>query len=309
MNFGARRPVRLFMACTAVTALALATVPADARTINGNYKNNNLVGTKKADKINAMGGNDKVKGRGGPDRLSGGGGNDRVQGDSGNDDLALNAGDDIGIGGSDNDRISGGGGNDQSHGGDGNDYLNLGTENDRGWGDAGNDYVQGLTGNDKVWGGDGSDHVSGADGDDVVYGEAGPDQLDGGSGVDYLDGGSGDESCPGFGPRVNCGKPDAPGITADEGNDVIIPGAGVDRVFGEEGFDTIWLTDDNDYDRIYCGASFNDQPGEGVVRYEGARDPDDEFPGAAGCDILVNQGPAPLPRMTSFANLSIPSIF
>jgi hypothetical protein len=91
---------------------------------------------------------------------------------------------------------------------------------------------------------------------------------------------------------------------------VIIPGDGVDRVFGEEGFDTIWLTDDNDYDRIYCGAASNDQPGEGVVRYEGARDPDDEFPGEQGCDILENQGPPPTsPRMTSLANLSIPSIF
>ena len=63
-------------------------------------------------------------------------------------------------------------------------------------------------------------------------------------------------------------------ITGDEGNDVIIPGDGVDRVFGEEGFDTIWLTDDDAYDRIYCGACL-ERPArrQGVVKYEGARRP------------------------------------
>ncbi len=211
-------------------------------------------------------------------------------------------------GGDGNDRVSGGGGNDQSHGGDGNDYLNLGTENDRGWGDAGNDYVQGLTGNDKVWGGDGSDHVSGADGDDVVYGEAGPDQLDGGSGA-RLSSTAAMETSPA--PASARASPaacrTAPGITGDEGNDIIYPGRrhgpGLRRggLRHHLGAPTTATT---------TGSSAAPAPGTRSARASWSttvrRTRIDVH--IYGCDILENQGPRQS-RMTSFANLSIPSIF
>lgn len=92
--------------------------------IDGNNQDNNIKGTRKADKIdakggddkvNGLGGNDKIDGKGGDDDLRGGSGDDEVRGSPGNDRVRGDAGDDFLFGGRGNDTLSGGGGVDEFH--------------------------------------------------------------------------------------------------------------------------------------------------------------------------------------------------
>ncbi len=132
------------------------------------------------------------------------------------------------------------------------------------------------------------DHPQGGPGDDRVYGGPGSDQMDGDEGDDFIDGGPGDEACPGFGepPHKNdCTLFDGikpPNITADEGEDVIYPGTGVDAVFGEQDFDHVVVFDDGVYDKIWCSDSAsepapNTPKNGGLVTYVGTQDPLDQL--------------------------------
>lgn len=80
--------------------------------INGNNKDNRLVGTQRNDDIEGNGGNDILIGRGGNDDLEGGAGNDILRGGAGNDDLEGGTGNDILDGGSGRNDLEGGAGND-----------------------------------------------------------------------------------------------------------------------------------------------------------------------------------------------------
>lgn len=81
----------------------LASGVALAKNIQGDGKDNRLVGTNRADTISGSGGNDLISGLGGADRLHGdsgadeargGGGGDEIYGDDGDDDLFGQSGND-----------------------------------------------------------------------------------------------------------------------------------------------------------------------------------------------------------------------
>ena len=124
---GMRRTVLLL----AVMALAMpvATGIALADNIEGNGKNNRLVGTNGKDTISGGGGADSIFGRGGADRLFG---------DSGNDDV---------------------------HGGKGADQLQAGLGQDELFGNSGNDFANAIDGqyNDRVDCGRGEEDVTAID--------------------------------------------------------------------------------------------------------------------------------------------------
>ena len=99
-------------------------------------------------------------------------------------------------------------------------YVNAG---------AGDDVVNADDADTFASGGDGNDTLNGGDKDDTLIGDNGNDVIDGGDGHDYLEGGA--------------------------GIDIITAGAGADLIFGGAGGDTIELSDDNEVDTVYYGAT------------------------------------------------------
>ena len=95
---------------------------------------NEIVGSKRSDKLNGTSGSDKLAGRGGRDRLKGGRGNDCLRG---------------------------GGGKDRLNGGDGADEIKPGRGKDRIKGGAGDDEIRAARG--------GRDRVNCGRGDDVAF--------------------------------------------------------------------------------------------------------------------------------------------
>ena len=85
------------------TALDLAQIELDVRTLTGSEAADTLTGGETDDTLLGNGGNDRLRGAAGSDGLFGGAGNDNLYGGDGNDEL---------IGGAGNDYLSGDAGND-----------------------------------------------------------------------------------------------------------------------------------------------------------------------------------------------------
>ena len=115
-------------------------------TIDGDNRNDLIIGTPTDDLIYGWEGIDLLRGGSGDDLIVGGDGPDSVYGDQGNDSLFGGEGDDL---------IRGGKGNDWIHGGAGRDMIRA---------DLGDDTIE-------VWGG-GADYIDGGPGrDTLIYDE------------------------------------------------------------------------------------------------------------------------------------------
>lgn len=133
----------------------------------GEAGDDQLLGTRVADRLYGGPGNDDLTGFKGDDRLYGGPGADDLDGGNGND--LLN-------GGKGADRLSGWNHADVLKGGPGHDELN---------GDRGTDRLYGQRGDDTLRGGAGPDRLFGNGGSDTLFArDFYPDRLDGGPGVD-----------------------------------------------------------------------------------------------------------------------------
>lgn len=132
-----------------------------------------------ADNARGTGGEDELLGTRGKDRLNAGNGNDSVLGFNGSDRLIGGKGNDFLLGGGGDDSIKGGGGRDVADGEKGNDVIKGGGGNDTLSGGAGKDNLNGGGGNDEVDGGRGSDVMRGGGGRDtfVLSQGAGEDTI------------------------------------------------------------------------------------------------------------------------------------
>lgn len=129
-------------------------------------------------------------------------------------------------------------------------------------GTAGNDFIDGrgasdslfgLAGDDELWGGGGGDRLEGAagtdflrgdDGPDAVFGGDGRDRLYGGGGTDTIDGGAGDDWLLGA-DYYRAYDDVTDSLRGGPGTDVLDGwGAGMDRMFGEEGNDYLFVDGD-----------------------------------------------------------------
>lgn len=142
------------------------------------------------DNVAGMGGEDNLFGAGGADELNGGAGDDVLEGGDGADLLIGGEGWDEVRFSRDTQGVSlnlatG------AHGGSaaGDAYLGIEQFTLSRF----NDSFTGSAGTDRVAGGNGDDLLKGAGGDDLLEGGSGNDQLDGGAGVDTLLGGAGDD--------------------------------------------------------------------------------------------------------------------
>jgi serralysin len=130
----------------------------------------------------------------------------------------------------------------------------------------------GMTGSTITGTGKGEDLVgtSGADvllaygGQDWLYAAPGDDEAHGGDGNDYLYGGRGRDELRG-GP----------------GRDGFIPGGQLDRVFGGDGKDIVYLAKDHRADKVHCGAGFDRV--YGVTNRDGVAD---------DCEFVTSEPPS-----------------
>ena len=252
--------------------------------VNGNNKENNLVGTIFDDLINGYSDNDFLSGLAGNDTLDGGDGNDTLDGGNNNDTLYGRNGNDILYGGLGIDTLYGGNGNDTLDGGDGNDMLDGEKGNDTILGGAGADQLSGGAGDDNLNGGVGVDAVSyraavsgvtvnlstfvpqnvgggqgfdilinferviGSAFDDLLTGDANANFLHGEGGNDTIDGGAGldlaDYRFAASGITVNLGISGAQFVSSSQGYDTLI---NIEGVAG------------TDFDDIIIGDSSNNQ--------------------------------------------------
>jgi len=211
------------------------------------------------------GGADCVVGGAGNDTIYGGYAGDTIYGDdvadqlTGNDLLYGDCGSSYGYGyGYGSDYIAGGQGEDTIHGEQASDTLLGGDGRDliyADWQIYGNDYSYGNdsvvagSGNDTVWGGGGADTIYGDDvdnllsGNDLLYGDW-SSAYGYAYGADYIVGGRGDDTVyGGYGSDRIYG--DFAGVTSVEGVTYN------DRLYGDDGDDTIWAGIGTD--TVYAG--------------------------------------------------------
>ena len=122
---------RMALVCTVMAAgVLLLSGVAIAKQIQGDAKNNRLVGTERRDFIYGFGGNDTINGRGSDDELYGSQGRDSISGNDGVDEIYGGSANDTVRGGDGDDEVSGGSGTDELSGGRGFDYLSGGGNSD-----------------------------------------------------------------------------------------------------------------------------------------------------------------------------------
>jgi Ca2+-binding RTX toxin-like protein len=252
---------------------------ASAKPINGTNRSDNIVGTTRADEIEARGGLDAVSGRAGRDWIHGNGAADAILGNNGGDWIWGDGGDDVLDGGVGNDRIWGGWGGDAIEGGGGNDVINS-SENDGlidsvdcgpgtdrvlvGRSDrvfncetvrrfarglrvpAGRSWIGSDVLDDKRHGTVARDYMAGLGGDDLLWGEEKHDILWGNVGDDTLNGDHGiDRLLGGLGHDMLLGSP---------GSDSVVGGRGLDMLFGDAGDDVLYSIEvDGVADQVDCG--------------------------------------------------------
>jgi Ca2+-binding RTX toxin-like protein len=235
--------------------------------IHGTDGDDFLIGTPRADVIDAGAGNDIVYGRASNDTIYGGEGNDRLVGGEGDDIIFGGPGNDVVFGGAGNDTLFGEAGDDVLYGEDGNDLI-LGGDGD--------DFASGGRGNDTILGGDGNDTLQGDEGNDTIDGEKGDDHIDGGAGDDRLIGGSGNDCIAGGTGNDT--------VAGGDGNDRIDGGAGDDTLSGEAGDDVIHGGDGDD---VIAGGDGNDciDGGAGNDTILGGVG-DDHIEGGDGNDVI-----------------------
>ncbi len=232
--------------------------------IDGNSRNNTLIGLAGNDVIEGFGGNDVLRGNDGNDELNGGDGDDLLDGGAGNDVLY---GGRRGHHHDDDDHHHHHGHDGDHHGDDDDDH------DDHGHHSHGSDVLLGGDGDDYLEGGDGSDYLDGGAGNDVLYGG-------GNHGHDDDD----DDHHPGYGADILLGGSGNDQLFGSKGDDLLIGGAGDDRLEGEEGNDILLGEAGNDWIDGGKGADFIDG-GDGNDTIYGGYD-DDLILGGAGNDYI-----------------------
>jgi len=175
-------------------------------------------------------GNDTLIGDKGIDTLWGDGGDDRLDAGMESDQVFGGTGDDI---------IEDPFGDDMLRGEDGNDVISGGTGIDLLFGGSGQDFIMGSTDTKEVFAGEGNDFILGGSAPDGLMGNEGDDWIEGGEGFDGL---SGENSQLFFnstivGHDVLNGQSNDTDYDGENGDDIMVQGAGIQRNNGMDGFD------------------------------------------------------------------------
>jgi Ca2+-binding RTX toxin-like protein len=204
-----RRRAILLMT-TMAAMFVVASTAALAAVINGNNGDNNLKGTKKADRIDGRGGDDTIRALRGSDRLTGGADDDALNGGGGGDTYHFGDGwgvDTLSADASGRDTLDFSALTSRvgvylspdpqtSEAVSGTDTLNFPSTvviEDILGGSVGGD-LNGNDANNRIFGGNGGDNgIYGEGGNDAIFGGPLRDTITGDSGNDTLNGGEGDD--------------------------------------------------------------------------------------------------------------------
>ena len=237
-------------------------------TIKGFNGDDSIVGGNGEDTLFGGPGKDDLQGEGCNDIINGGKGSDTIHGGTGDDQIEGGPGNDLLFGERDSDEIFGGIGRDALWGGEGMDLLDGGSHADVLRGGENGDFLLGGDGDDILEGNEGGDIAFGDAGSDYLYGagnkeedatQIGDDLLVGGTGNDHLYGGAGFDVLLGL--RLT-DEEDFLGTKREVFNknwlllrsveqqlsirdvemdhDVLVGGAGVDWLYGQNGLDVLW---------------------------------------------------------------------
>jgi Ca2+-binding RTX toxin-like protein len=180
--------------------------------------------------------------------LGGTEGNDTLKGDKGIDTLWGDGG---------NDYLNAGMESDQVFGGDGDDIIEDPFGDDFLRGEAGDDVIVADQGLDLLFGGEGQDFIMGVTdtkevfagpGNDFILGGTAPDGLMGNEGDDWIEGGEGFDGLSGenselffnsaiVGHDILDGQGNDTDYDGENGDDIMVQGAGIQRNNGMDGFD------------------------------------------------------------------------
>ncbi|MFM5727816.1 calcium-binding protein [Aeromonas veronii] len=294
------------------------TLPEPGLTLNGDWRDNRLIGGAGDDVAYGNGGSDYINLFGGNNRAYGSYGNDIILAGSGNDTLYGNGGNDLIDAGEGQNRITAGWGNDTITSGAGDDTIDAdggcnrisaGAGNDRIttlWGDdwidagsgnnvisagVGNNSIVAGSGNDVITTGTGNDIIHAGDGDNVISASEGCNQIFTGDGQDVIralgvnriqSGGGNDDITLGWGADI---------IDAGAGDDVIRAGGGGDSVRGGAGNDLIfgnqWSNDTYVFRRHDGQDIISDNGGSDVLLFENVN-LDDLLFRRVGNDLKIN---------------------
>lgn len=267
-------------------------------TINGDFRDNTLVGTSTDDLIFGKSGNDRLTGLAGDDTLSGGAGHDTMVGGLGNDLYVVDSPFDLVSeqpgGGTDTVRstvsytlfhdvenlnLSGS----ASIDGTGNSEDNVIT------GNAGANTLSGGSGDDQLVGGGGRDHLLGGLGNDFLSGGPGVDTMSGGAGNDtYFVDNSGDRISEAVGAGTDTVRSIANFVLSDNVENLTLLGGENINGTGNSGNNSIT---GNAQANVLSGENGNDivNGGGGNDTLAGANG-NDTLTGGAGVDRLVGGG-------------------
>ena len=224
-----------------------------ASAFTGGDGNDRLIAGAGNDTLHGDAGDDVLNGQTGDDSIFGGAGHDKIYAQEGNDLLDGGAGDDLAEGKSGDDTILGGSGNDTLRGSVGNDHIEGGDGNDIGYGGDGDDVLLGGLGDDTLDGNGGMDHIEGGAGNDLLVGGTGDDTIEGGTGHDTLRGGGANDLLEGQeGDDLIYGSAGEDTLNGDAGNDTLDGNAQADALFGGDGNDI--LRGDDGFDTLDGGA-------------------------------------------------------
>ncbi|MEQ1576222.1 MAG: peroxidase family protein [Hyphomicrobium sp.] len=180
--------------------------------------------------------------------LGGTEGRDHLYGDKGIDTLWGDGGDDYINAGMESDQVFGGEGDDIIEdpfgdnflrGGQGNDVVSSGHGLSLLFGDQGNDFLRASTDTVEIFAGEGDDFVLGGTAADVLLGNEGDDWIEGGEGFDGLSGENSELffNSPIVGHDVLNGQGNDTDYDGENGDDIMVQSAGIQRNNGMDGFD------------------------------------------------------------------------
>jgi Ca2+-binding RTX toxin-like protein len=180
--------------------------------------------------------------------LGGTEGNDRLIGDKGIDTLWGDGGDDYINAGMESDQVFGGEGDDIIEdpfgdnflrGNQGNDVISSGHGLSLLFGDQGNDFIRATTDIVEVFGGEGDDFILGGSAADTLSGNEGDDWIEGGEGFDGLSGENSELffNSPIVGHDILDGQGNDTDYDGENGDDIMVQGAGIQRNNGMQGYD------------------------------------------------------------------------
>jgi Ca2+-binding RTX toxin-like protein len=192
--------------------------------------------------------------------------NDRLYGDKGIDTLWGDGGDDYLNAGMESDQVFGGDGDDIIEDPFGDDFLRgeagddvivNGAGLDILFGGTGNDFIMAVTDTTEVFAGPGDDFILGGSAPDGLLGNEGDDWIEGGEGFDGLSGENSELffNSPIVGHDILWGQGNDTDYDGENGDDIMVQSAGIQRNNGMEGFD--WAIHDGDEVRPGVAANAN----------------------------------------------------